>query len=251
MKLISLNIWGGKVFKPLLDFLTEYSDKVDVFCFQEVFNTSSKRKTSNGARVNIFSEIASTLPKFQGYFAPAETGLDFEGPVDFNLSFGLATFVRNSLQVDSCGDVVIYEGKNALDHGAMPRNIQHIHLKEKSPVTLFNLHGLWSPDGKGDNEDRLLQSAKTRKLLDKTNGPIVLCGDFNLLPETQSLKILEDGMKNLVKEFNVSSTRSRLYKKDDKFADYILVSPEIRVRKFQVLDVVVSDHLPLLLDFET
>jgi endonuclease/exonuclease/phosphatase family metal-dependent hydrolase len=77
----------------------------------------------------------------------------------------------------------------------------------------------------------------------------ILCGDFNLLPNTDSLTILEQGMRNLIKEYPVTSTRSRFYEKPDKFADYILVSPEVVVEDFQVLDEAVSDHLPLLLEF--
>jgi endonuclease/exonuclease/phosphatase family metal-dependent hydrolase len=81
------------------------------------------------------------------------------------------------------------------------------------------------------------------------SGAKILCGDFNLLPDTDSLAILEQGMRNLVKEYRVTSTRSQFYEKPDRFADYILVSPEVIVEDFQVLDEAVSDHLPLLLEF--
>ncbi len=57
-------------------------------------------------------------------------------------------------------------------------------------------------------------------------------------------------MRNLVKEYRVTSTRSQLYKKPDKFADYILVSPEVIVEDFKVLEEEMSDHLPLLLTFQ-
>ena len=53
-------------------------------------------------------------------------------------------------------------------------------------------------------------------------------------------------MCNLVKAYGITSTRSLLYKRPDRFADYVLVSPEVQVEHFQVLDEVVSDHLPLL-----
>ena len=48
------------------------------------------------------------------------------------------------------------------------------------------------------------------------------------------------------------TTRSRHYDKliDFPFADYIFTSPEIIVSEFKVLSDEVSDHLPLLLDFE-
>jgi endonuclease/exonuclease/phosphatase family metal-dependent hydrolase len=56
-------------------------------------------------------------------------------------------------------------------------------------------------------------------------------------------------MTNLVTKFGVTSTRSSHYLKEEKFADYILVSPHVEVNDFQVLQEEVSDHLPLLLEF--
>ena len=76
-----------------------------------------------------------------------------------------------------------------------------------------------------------------------------MCGDFNLLPNTQSLAILEEGMRNLIKEFGITSTRSELYTKSEKYADYILTSPDIAVHDFKVFSDTISDHLPLMVEF--
>jgi len=62
--------------------------------------------------------------------------------------------------------------------------------------------------------------------------------------------MLETSMRNLVKEYKVATTRSHFYAKEHKFADYILVSSEIDVKKFEVIQEVVSDHLPLILEFD-
>jgi endonuclease/exonuclease/phosphatase family metal-dependent hydrolase len=81
--------------------------------------------------------------------------------------------------------------------------------------------------------------------------PKILMGDFNLLPDTESIKIIEAaGLRNLIKEFGITETRTELYKKKLRFADYAFVSPEIKVKDFKVLPDVVSDHSPQYLDFE-
>lgn len=85
--------------------------------------------------------------------------------------------------------------------------------------------------------------------MDTINTPKILCGDFNLRPDTESMNIIEQGMNNLIKINNISSTRTRYYKKEEKFADYILTSPDIVVNEFAVLSDEVSDHAPLYLDF--
>lgn len=73
-------------------------------------------------------------------------------------------------------------------------------------------------------------------------------GDFNLLPESESLKKFEEfGLRNLIKEYGITSTRSSLYQKEEKYADYAFVSKDIEVQEFAVLPDEVSDHLPLSL----
>jgi endonuclease/exonuclease/phosphatase family metal-dependent hydrolase len=80
--------------------------------------------------------------------------------------------------------------------------------------------------------------------------PKILCGDLNLKPDTQSLKILEEGMVNQIAINNIKSTRSvQYYPKAERFADYIFISKDIHVNSFKVLPDEVSDHLPLFLDF--
>ena len=91
----------------------------------------------------------------------------------------------------------------------------------------------------------------SNKILEKTKDfkNVILAGDFNLRPDTKSIKMLEADMKNLIIEYGVKSTRSNLHKRPEKFADYIMVSDKIKVNNFEVIYRHVSDHLPLLLDF--
>ncbi|OGZ48935.1 MAG: hypothetical protein A3G60_01890 [Candidatus Ryanbacteria bacterium RIFCSPLOWO2_12_FULL_47_9c] len=48
MKLVSLNTWTGKIFEPLIEFITVHKD-ADIFCFQEIFRTPIGKKGSHGA----------------------------------------------------------------------------------------------------------------------------------------------------------------------------------------------------------
>src|SRR3989304_780654 len=104
---------------------------MDIFCFQEIFDSESDVFESNGIRTHLFQEISNILNNHQGFYNPQLNGYDQAGEVKFN-------------------------------------------------------------------------------------GQKILCGDFNLNPDTKSLNILDRGMKNLIKEYKVKSTRSGLYKKDQK-----------------------------------
>lgn len=253
MKLITLNIWGGQLFPQLLNFLRRNVGVVDVFCFQEVFYTQSGLEWSGKARANIYAEIQDVLTEYAGFWAPMQDQYDYRGPVDYDLSFGLASFVRRSIPVvDHGGEEFVYRWRNAVEDrqsGTIGRNIQCLRLD--NGIVIFNFHGLWNGQGKTDTPARIDQSNKVRSVMNRFVEPKkVLCGDFNLVPGTQSLHILEAGQRNLIAETEVTSTRSRYYKKEPKLADYIIVSQEVIVRAFQVIDVEVSDHLPLWLEFD-
>ena len=85
----------------------------------------------------------------------------------------------------------------------------------------------------------------------KNERNIILAGDFNLNPDTQSIKMIEEfSLKNLIKEFSITDTRTSFYKKENRFADYIFVSPDICVKNFKVLPDEVSDHAPLYLEID-
>lgn len=250
MKLLSLNIWGGQIFEPLMEFFKKYSEEVDIFCLQEVLSTTSDKKESRGVRANIFQEISAILKEFEGFLAPVVEGRDFRGPVDFPLALGLTIFIRKSVKYSPPGHILVYSGRDA--RYGHPRIMQYVRLqKDNKNITVCNLHGLVleALDPKMDGPERLEQSQKIREFLEQERDAKILCGDFNLRPDTESLSILEKDMANLIKTYNITTTRSVLYTRSEKFADYILVSPEIQVENFQVLQDVVSDHLPMLLEF--
>ncbi|MBI2334808.1 endonuclease/exonuclease/phosphatase family protein [Candidatus Daviesbacteria bacterium] len=257
MKLISLNVWGGKIFKPLLTFIKKHSKDTDIFCFQEVFNTTSKIQESFGYRTNLYQEISAILPSHQGYLAPALDnyllGSHQKKYTNFNLSAGLSVFVKKNLRLISSGDFFVYRKRNKFNLGnsnTVPRNVQYISFTHKNKkYTICNLHGIWLENGKQDSHSRIEQSKKIIKFLDKQQGSKILCGDFNLSMNTKSLKILEEDLINLIKNYHIPGTRSKHFHGHEKFADYTFVSPDINIINFQVPDAVVSDHLPMILEF--
>jgi len=241
MKIVSLNTWGGRVYDPLMDFFKKHKD-VDIFCLQEIYKDATKDKVGEEWQddaLNLFSDIQGVLTSYKGYFRPAVDGC-----------YGLAVFIKDGVDLIEEGDVTIYDVGQYRGGGNHSRNLQYVKVDNgEKLVTIANVHGLWNGKGKTDAPERIDQSQAIKQFLDKVEGEKILCGDLNLLPDTNSLKILEEDMINLVKEHKITSTRSGLYKKSEKFADYILVSPNIEIKNFKVLEDEVSDHLPLLLEF--
>lgn len=156
--------------------------------------------------------------------------------------------------MQASGDITIYENleyDGGANHSRKALCVDVVCGGET--ISILNVHGLWNGKGKTDTPERIEQSRRIRNFMDSVKGRQIICGDFNLLPETESLSILEEGMRNLVKEYNVASTRTSLYTRAEtsgKFADYIFVSPDITILDFTVLPDEVSDHSPLYLEIE-
>ncbi|QMT60395.1 endonuclease/exonuclease/phosphatase family protein [Legionella sp. PC997] len=241
MKLITLNLWGGHLRNPLLEFISQHHE-IDIFCFQEVYNNANRTVTEEDRELslNIFSDLQQLLPNHFAIFKPAVENI-----------YGIAMLLKNDIDILGEGDINIHQKQHypgiGLNH---PRNLQWVECEVgKRIYSILNVHGLWNGQGKKDTPERINQSQRIRHFMDTINTPKILCGDFNLKPDTKSMHILEQGMNNLIKIHNVRSTRTRHYKKEEKFADYILTSPDITVNEFCVLSDEVSDHAPLYIDF--
>jgi len=134
------------------------------------------------------------------------------------------------------------------------RTIQWIDVNiNETQYTIINIHGLWEKDkGKNDSPDRIKQSKNILKFLEtKKDRNIILIGDFNLNPDTDSLNMIESfPLTNLIKKYNITDTRTSLYSKENRYADYALVSAEIFIKEFKVLPEEVSDHAALYLEIK-
>jgi endonuclease/exonuclease/phosphatase family metal-dependent hydrolase len=254
MKLICLNTWGGRGGKEnLLNFFEEHKH-VDLFCLQEMWAASHDLigRSVAGKILNLdtimtrgVQEISAIMSDYLAYFHP-----HYE-------NYGIMMLVKKDLQILDEGDFFVHHHKGYIpgpneDLGHHARNLQWVTIETKAgPRMIINFHGLWNGKGKGDSEHRLTQSDKISTFLKNTTMPHVMCGDFNLTPDTESLKKLEAlRMRNLIKEYGITSTRSNLYTKPEKYADYTLVSKDIEVKDFKILPDEVSDHLAMYLDFE-
>lgn len=134
-----------------------------------------------------------------------------------------------------------------------PRCVQIVELNVNGKnLQILNLHGLYSRD-KQDSERTLNQCRYILEVAKRKNIPTIIVGDFNLLPETKSIGILNKEFKNLIDEYEIKSTRPNFDDGTDKgnnVVDYIFVNDKIKVNNFEVVNTNISDHLPLILDFD-
>lgn len=240
-RLICLNIWGGYVKEPLLNFIKS-NHEVDIFCLQEVYSNSThvRPQTNSSINIDIFEQLKKMLPNHNGYFRLVHS----ESP-------GIAVFLKRNIEVTKMGHISIFPNLTHSEYGSNhPRDLQWLECSIKGKIfTLMNVHGLWNGMKKNDSKERLIQSRKIKRFMNNIITPKIICGDFNLRPDTISIKIIERDMSNLIQIYNIKSTRTKLHTNTEKYSDYIFTSPEINTISFEVLNDVISDHVPLSLTF--
>ena len=265
MKIVCLNAWGGKLAEDLVPWLADLQP--DILCLQEVTHTPLSDqpilyyrdgKAELVQRANLFSEIKAVLPRHFAMFCPSAEGSLWHGDIEVTSQFGIATFIRSDLAIVAQAQAFVHKSYEPGGFGAHPRarNAHAIRVFEgshKRSITVAHMHGLYDPNGKMDTPERLAQVHKLRALIKLVAEPAdiqIICGDFNVLPQSETLRILrDDGLTELVTSRGFQSTRTSHYPKPAKFADYMLVNNAVAIKRFDVIySPEVSDHCPLVLE---
>jgi endonuclease/exonuclease/phosphatase family metal-dependent hydrolase len=256
MKIISINTHRGEKLEELLKFAEE--EMPDIICMQEVYaldDIELNPQIGPGGRCFNFHNIFSNNKLFPySFFAPTFRFNGSERDLAYDGYFGNATYSSkpfNSAQSYFFDILFEYEHQiSRKDPSQQPRNMQLImyeFLNKKLQV--INTHGIWQLKERKDDTSRTIKMIDTLLSHIIPDIPTIIVGDFNLLPETESIKNLENaGYQNLIKTFNIKSNRNS--KGYPEIIDYIFVSKDIIIQNFNVPNIEVSDHLPLILDFE-
>ena len=266
MRVLSLNCWGGRLGRPLVDYLAAAA--ADVLCLQEVIHTPGCPQEwlsyrDDGAelpqRADLFGELRTALPDHAPHFCPAARGDLFHGDRPVATAWGIATFVRRDLAVIGQAQGFVHGDYAATGWGPHPRarNAHVVRVYDHAAgrtVTIAHLHGLRDPAGKADTPARRAQAERFAALIRAVAQPddaLIACGDFNLLPGSATFQILAAlGLADLVTAHGHTDTRTSHYGKQPRWADYLLVNDRVQVDRFAVVAAPeVSDHRPLVLDF--
>ena len=270
LRVVSINIWGGRVYEPLIKYLPAVN--ADVYCLQEVYNAplpmdewliygANDAWEGEKVRPNLFREIGEVLPEHRGMYFPAARGFLHDGAkTEHPVEYGIAMFVRRSLPIIGERMDFVYSEFRHWGYGDPPlsRNAHCVRLFDYGngkPVTIAHMHGLYDKRGKIDSDIREDQAHAFASLIGdvaEDGDAVIACGDWNVLPTSNTFTILKKlWLRDLVVGGGHTDTRSSFYKKNPRYADYMMVSPNVRVLDFEVVaDPEVSDHRPLLLDCE-
>lgn len=249
LKIIQLNIWRGTLLSNALEFLR--SENPDIILLQEVYSNSNNLP---GMPIThrLYQYLEEKLPDYTSVYGPAFTDTTKLG----NIESGNAIFSKLPVleTTNTFFDVPYktFDEQDQTDFSYNPQTILGAKLDVGGvEVHAFSVHGIWGQDGL--DSDRRLQMGETiiQQIKDKQN--VIMGGDFNLLPYTKTVENIEKYVKSvfgntLVKTFNMK------HKTDGGYAtaavDMMFCSGNIQVLSKSCPDVDVSDHMPLVVEFE-
>lgn len=258
----------GHVFEPLMRFVEEQASSTDVFCFQEMMSSKDPLlvHVAGTRRLNLLQEIQRRLPDHAVAFEGTQDDFETTPRYPGQSVLGIATFYRKTLDVRETGSFFLCHSYNSFvppDFATLAHKALYLVVREKGQEYLIcNVHGNSQPPNKLDSPFRLSQFEKVRDFLKPRTERLILMGDFNALPDTRSVKMFEDmGLRNLIREYRIPTTRGShmrvLFPEYadgsygfQEFADYTFLSPEIPVNAFEVPDLPISDHLPMVLTID-
>jgi endonuclease/exonuclease/phosphatase family metal-dependent hydrolase len=263
LRIVSVNAWGGALHPALVSWLP--SSGADVVCLQEVTRTpglSGWTHFSDGdhvlpQRADLLWDVRQALPAHQPIFVAFDAGpVRDKSDGRHRQEFGMATFVAPSLPVVELSSAFIHG--DFVDHAEWPASgrpraaLAVRTVSADRPGWIIQMHGLRDAVGKGDTPARLAQAARLAAFVTRLRRPgdlVVLCGDFNLLPDSATFEILAAaGLTDLV---GTADTRTSHYRKPVRHASYMLVSDVSAVARFEVMSSPeVSDHRALILDLQ-
>lgn len=268
IKLLSLNT---SLFDQNNDKLVRFFKETvsDIVCLQEVTRKVDDFAADSFISKNAVDKVLLNLS--HSFYAPNWVLKDFKqndfhGKEVFECHFGgqieCGTYIKSNFKISGGQSVFVQKHfsyiidweAEAKHPGEEPRMVQVVDLfiNNLQKLRILNYHGIWSRNKMGTNRT-LAACQKIAGLALEVDYPSIICGDFNLFPHTQSMQVFNSDFTNLVDKYNILSTRPKsneLSKEKRNVVDYIFVSKGIIVNSFNVIESDVSDHLPLVLEFD-
>jgi len=242
MRLLQLNAWTIRLATRIEDMVTKESP--DIIALQEVFESDDAL-----GFFPTLTELADNLKFHHRYHSPVygirfmASKPEFGNAIISNLALGDKQTHFTNLE---------YKASISLkqdDYNV--RNFQHVTINDQDgkQVHIINHHGYHVPLHKNGNDFTKKACQQIADYAKQLDGAVIITGDFNLLPDSGSIEIINEGFRNLTKEYGLQTTRTDLTHKTEP-CDFIFVNEKIKVNNFYASEVVASDHQGLVLDFE-
>lgn len=249
LRFLNLNLWQGNLLFEAINFIKK--ENPDIISLQEVYGEENKNLQDQFRSLAV---LRKELGISDFFFSPAFIHNRYEG----KFVNGNGILSRYPIKAKHTYFYDTPFSDNYLGRPdtfiTCPRNLQECQVNVNGfKVNIFNTQGIWGLDGE-DNERRLkMAEIIIDKIKNKDN--VILSGDFNVREQTKTIALIEKHLINIFKKeltttFNLKRKNRDLSGYAESVVDIIFVSPSIKVVDHRCPAVDVSDHFPLVCDFE-
>lgn len=228
----------------------------DILCLQEFFEFES----SNYYEPNIPAIRAMGYTYY--YFVPHY--------FRYNKAYrmGVAIFSRHPIvdtavvpyKLNSAADNLVYADINV--NGKLVR-LMTIHLQSVrfNPVDYEGINRIKNTDDEGLEASRTIlskiikayrwrsgQAEQVRQEIDKSPHPVILCGDFNDVPNSYTYFTIRGDLKDAFLDKGAGIGKTLRILGPTLRIDYILADKSLKVCQFNKFNVPYSDHYPIMAD---
>lgn len=262
MKLLQINIFGGRYLEALTDYIN--SQDYDILTFQEItggdrFQLHSKFQQEidldKFPSKDCYQELERRLPDFNSVLGRA-----FE---DETKQHYLANGIFFHHDIEASDTDIIHMGGE--ERSIAPDDLNHREYPAKAVSTKLNYQGLelriitghFECHNTAFDTDRSIQYARNLyNYINTLELPYILTGDFNVDWRTVTVGQFNDLGRNPLSLLNIQNTLNpEIHRVKHLFpegiaADNIFVSNQIQIEGFRVVKENFSDHYGLELEFE-
>lgn len=247
IKFIQINIYKGKYLDTLVEFLKK--ELPDFVSLQEVATGGFSLVSDKG--INVFDYLKRELA-MKGSF---HGDLKLKGSYDSffgNAVLGRAKVVETkvlSLKTFRPVTIVELDGDSGSARELIDRHLLDVTFElNTNNIHILSWHGAWVAPPR-DTPETLRQSKLVSQYIADLKEPFILGCDSNNLMTSQTVKNIGKLSQNLLAGTNITSS---LHPTNHKIAptgylvDFVFASKHFRLKKVEVPQVTISDHLPIV-----
>jgi endonuclease/exonuclease/phosphatase family metal-dependent hydrolase len=249
MKLLQLNMWQGRILWQVTHYLEQ--ENPDIVCLQEVYS-SKKPVPQMSFLFDSLEEVQKAQPHLKYWFFAPICSYEVAGR---QVHAGNAIGSRYPIS-DERIEFIHGGYRDGIAPIPNTRNLQtcHVELPNSKRLSLANHHAYWaggSPDG---DEISVQKMQRVKEVTDALSRPFILAGDMNVFPDCPTMQLFDGVLENLTGTHKIETTLTMLARAFDHenivACDHVLVSGGVQVHDFKASEAVVSDHKPLILEFD-
>ena len=248
IKFVQINIYKGQYLEALTGFLKDQNP--DFISMQEVTSGELNLCDKNLDLFEYFKKELGLSGVLDKVMKPVDSPNSFLG----NAVFSKYQIIDSeTLVLKTFDDFTLTTFNDFKSFTRFPRNLISAECDaDGRKVRVISWHGAWTAPPT-DTEETLRQAKKVAGYLKNLKEPFIVGCDMNTVPQSKTAGLINAVANNLMMNSGVLQTN---HPKIHKIAprgfliDYIFTSSHFKLKKLEVPEVTISDHLPVVAALE-